>query len=445
MLSLLSALLITTGLSAGELQIDRTEAARYFSEAEHLSRQDGGALWGVPLYGPVLLVHRETREIVANRADPEGRLKREGEVWVGTLPDSESVANTATDWSGGRWTMLIWPLPEDQDRRASLMLHELFHRVQDDLGLPAANPDNAHLDEMAGRLWLRLELEALRAALESEGQEQARHIQSALIFRAHRHRLFGRAAAAEEAALERNEGLAEYTGTTLSGRDAEKARAALREKIDRVERLPTLVRSFAYTTGPIYGLLLDQRGSAWRRQITAEIGLGDLLARQRGVTLPEGLKQEAETRLAQYGGEAIREAEGKRERLRQERLAGYRKLLVDGPVLVIEMQGAQVQFDPRNLQPLGEHGTVYPKLRVSGTWGILTVTDAALLHPSWSQVTVPAGGIGSTAAAPVQGDGQIGSTVESEGWTLELAEGWKIVPGKRSGDFELRPLSAESE
>ncbi len=341
LLSLFSALLIATGLPADESRIDRDRAARYFKEAEQLSRQDGGALWGLPLYGPMLLVHRETREIVANQ----------------------------------------------------------------------------------------------RAALKSEGQDHAEHFRSALIFRATRHRLFD-GAAAEEAALERNEGLAEYTGVALAGRGAEQTLAHLGEKIDGVAELPSLVRSFAYTTGPIYGLLLDRQGSAWRRQITPEVGLGDLLARQLGLTLPEAPERQAEARLARYGGEAIRRAEDERERQRQARLAAYRRRLVDGPVLAIRLQSPKVQFNPNNLQPLGEHGTVYPTLRVADVWGVLDVTGGALLGPSWSRVTVPATGVDAEQAA---------GKLASDGWALELAAGWTIVPGQRPGDFELRPPAAESE
>ncbi len=112
----LFALLISTGLAAGELQMDRAAAAQYFQEAENLSERDGGVLWGIPLYGPMLLVHPETREIVANQGDPAGVLKQAGRIWTGILPDSENVANTAMDWGGCRWTMLLWPLPEKTDR-----------------------------------------------------------------------------------------------------------------------------------------------------------------------------------------------------------------------------------------------------------------------------------------------------------------------------------------
>jgi hypothetical protein len=292
-----TTLLIATSAPVADEPIDRASAVRYFQEAEQLSRKDGGALWGVTLYGPMMFVHPETREIVANQGDPEGILTRAGRVWTGTLPEGENVANTALDWGGCRWTMLIWPLSEDRERRANLMMHELFHRVQDDLGFPASNPGNAHLDEMAGRFWLLLELEALRSALASGGEDQASHIRSALVFRARRHRLF-EGAAAEEAALERNEGLAEYTGVTLCGRSDEETRKYLTTKIDEAATLPTLVRSFAYVTGPIYGILLDQQGAAWRKEITAENGMGDLLARERGITLPDDLEKEAEARLS---------------------------------------------------------------------------------------------------------------------------------------------------
>jgi hypothetical protein len=125
-----------------------------------------------------------------------------------------------------------------------------------------------------------------------------------------------------------------------------------------------------------------------------------------------------------------------RERQRQERLTALRRRLVDGPVLVIRLQAMHVQFDPRTLQPLGEHGTVYPTLRIADTWGVLTVDGAALLHSDWSAVSVPANGIEA---------GQVGGTVETEGWTLELADGWAIVPGTRPGDFALRSPTPENE
>jgi hypothetical protein len=88
-----------------------------------------------------------------------------------------------------------------------------------------------------------------------------------------------------------------------------------------------------------------------------------------------------------------------------------------------------VQFDPRNLQPLENAGTVYPNMRITDDWGILTATNGALMKSDWSAVIV---------AAP---DASEGSSLKGDGWTLELKSGWKIVPAARKGDFILAPGS----
>ena len=55
-------------------------------------------------------------------------------------------------------------LPTPRHRR-EFMLHELFHRIQPDLGLITLSGQNAHLDTVEGRVWLRLEWRALARAL----------------------------------------------------------------------------------------------------------------------------------------------------------------------------------------------------------------------------------------------------------------------------------------
>lgn len=128
------------------------------------------------------------------------------------LPEGVPAANTAVDWSGARWTMILWPLPDEPAERTRLLAHEMWHRVQNGLGLPASMPTNAHLDSEEGRIWLRLEWRALREALSGQGEPRRSAVADALLFRARRRSIFG-AAAAEERALELNEGLAEYTGS----------------------------------------------------------------------------------------------------------------------------------------------------------------------------------------------------------------------------------------
>ena len=63
--------------------IDLVKARQYFQEAQALCEKDGSKLWGVSLCSPMLLVDSQTRQLVASQADAEGKLTREGEVFVG--------------------------------------------------------------------------------------------------------------------------------------------------------------------------------------------------------------------------------------------------------------------------------------------------------------------------------------------------------------------------
>ncbi len=165
----------------------------------------------------MLFVDPATHDIVANNTDREGLLTKQGNVYVGRWPEGRPTANSANSWAGVKWTTIQWPLPVNKYTRARLMLHELFHRIQDQIGLPASNPTNNHLDSLEGRILLQLEWLALREAVTHQGTERRKAIDDALVFRFRRWELFPQAAE-EERALEMNEGLAEYTGVRLSGR-----------------------------------------------------------------------------------------------------------------------------------------------------------------------------------------------------------------------------------
>ena len=399
--------------------IDPDRALEYFKQAEELSERDGGRLWRMRLYGPMLFVDRGTRAIVANQADKEGRLRRSGEVFVGSLPLDRNMANTATEWAGVRWTMLIWPVPSDPQRRARLMMHELFHRVQDDLGLPLSNPENNHLDTRDGRTWLRLEWRALGRALSAAGRERIAAVEDALVFRALRRARFSDAAQ-QERALEFNEGLAEYTGVVLSGLSASHAAAALKEHENR----DTFVRSFAYASGPAYGILLDASDADWRRRLKPGDDLGGLLQAALKIKPPEISRAAAERRAKPYGGAEVIAAETKRDEDRQRRMDEYRKRFVESPILIVPLSSkVRYSFNPNGVEGFEDVGSVYRTLRVTDRWGILEVSKPALMirrDGKVAQVRVPAPADAS-ARAPT-----------GDGWTLQLSEGWELTrEGKR--------------
>jgi hypothetical protein len=403
--------------------IPLTEARERFAEAAELCAADHGATWGVSLCGPMMVVDRETRFVVANQADARGQLRAQGGVFVGSLPSDESIANTSFDWAGVHWAQLGWPLPADRAERAILMMHELLHRLADQLPLPRpGNIDNPHLDTADGRYYLQLEWRALASALRATTDDGGRAaIADALAFRAARRAAFPGSAATEDA-LELHEGLAEYTGVVV-GRPEPSGRieAALQDLGAHVAD-PSFVRSFAYATGPSYGLLLDRYAAGWRARIAHTGSLADALAAAVSVALPD-VAQAA----GAYGGPALRAAEDAREAKHAAQLAQYRRTLVDGPVATLRFRHKKIQFDPRSISPLGELGSVYRTLRVADEWGVLEVTSSALITADRTAVVVSAP---STTS---------GRTATGEGWHLELAAGWRLEPDDRAGDVRLAP------
>ena len=102
-----------------ESAIKLSLANHYFQEAKAASDRDGGKLWGVTLYGPMLFVDEATRSVAANEPDKNGILRKEANVFVGKLPDEINVANTAVNWAGVKWTMVIWTSLSEERRARS--------------------------------------------------------------------------------------------------------------------------------------------------------------------------------------------------------------------------------------------------------------------------------------------------------------------------------------
>jgi hypothetical protein len=421
----LVAAALASSAAAQEPAIDPDLARSYFAAAELLSAADSGRLWGIELYGPLLFVDRATRQVVANMPDTTGQLTEQDSVWVGTLPPEHNVANTAFDWAGQRWTMVVWPPSRSRYIRQRLLMHELFHRIQDELGLAGANPQNAHLATRDGRILTRLEWRALEEALVRTGAERAAAVEDALVFRAARYARFENAAA-EEQALELAEGLAEYTGLVLSGlprwvlADRAAVLLASRESQDR------LSRAFAYGSGPALGVLLDESGLEWRGWIMQGSDFATLLAEGYGVVPPSG--ENWEERAAAYDGVRLIAEETRRaERIAAE-LEGYRERFLRGPVVRLAPGASfRYSFNPNRAAPLDDVGTVYETARVTDEWGVLSVESGGVLmmreEGLITGVVVPAPP--DATEPPLAGDG----------WSLELAEGWRVMAGEEAGDW----------
>ena len=403
---------------------------------------DAGKLWGVR--ADTLAWLGVSGSYVYLTADPHraGYDNEGGGLWSGMLPVAISPANTATDWSGRRWAMVVLPLDTNVARAARMLVHEAMHVLQPSV-LPhpsysETGAGSALLDGPDGRAWMRLELRALAAALRTSGRARTRAITDALAFRAARYAIATLDERERERALDINEGLPEYSAWAIM----RSPRADLIASLDSAAaRVPSLVRAFPYYTGPAYGTLLDDytRG-AWRREVKM---LPDLqrvtvaairtpVAPMVALALSHRVLSDSEKREvnaiaqadgARYGAAAIVAEERARWEIRSQQLAQYRKLFIEGPTLRVRPSQLNITFDPRGQSSLGTEGTVMANLAWKDGSASLAAPKGALVTPGWDEVRVPLGQTTPTAGvltAPLE--------LKGDGWTLRLPAGWNVEP-----------------
>lgn len=391
-------------------QVDQQRAVTWFAEADSLCRRDDGRLWGVSLCGPMVIADRITQTRATSLPAPEG-----------PVPPLIGLVNAPVQWGGQRWAAYTWQnFPtDDQQARRRLLIHELFHRVQPQLGMYLIQPSNDHLDELEGRYWLILEWRALRGALEEDGAARLAAIGDALAFRSRRHALYPDMAAREHAD-EIREGLAEYTGTVIAAPTQAAAVADGIAQLERVESAPTFVRSFGYPSGTAYGLLLDMYDAGWTHRFRPTENLGTRLqAASRARPTPD-----VEAAALRYGGAALRAQEVQRDAAQKQRVAELRARFVDGPLLIVPRVSGGMLVTTGAI-PIPGVGTVYREYRLTAEWGTIAATNGLLDHTSDATLRV---------AGPWTVEG---STLRGDGWEVIVNDGWAARPDARSGDLRV--------
>jgi hypothetical protein len=389
-------------------QVDQQRAEAYFEEAATICQRDNGRLWGVSLCGPMVFADARTRTLATNQPRPAEE-------------QPLGFANAPIQWGGTRWAAYMWDFTTslgDSRARGMLMLHELFHRVQPDLGLITLSGQNAHLDTVEGRVWLQLEWRALARALGQSGEDRKRAVSDAAAFRLARRSQFANSAE-NERVEEIREGLAQYTGTVATAASHAEAGASALDQLAAAEQHETFLQQ-AYTTGVAYGILLDDASADWRRRVRSDSDLGEMLMAAMDVT-PVANAVEASAR---YGGAELRAAEQTRAEQRMARMRELRNRFVDGPVLVVPSGGGGT-FNAVGATPIPGAGTVYVlPYRQRGQWGTLDATNGVLVGDDGTR----------RLPGPVRIDG---ANVTGAGWTVTVATGWIVRSGPRSGDYQI--------
>jgi hypothetical protein len=402
-------------------QVDQQRAQEYFKEAKALCERDGGRLWGVSICAPMVIGDARTQTFATSQPPPDA-----------SRPKLIGILNGPIQWGDTMWAALSWDTIANWPARTrgEAFLHESFHILQlrhlvdaryepQKLGMNVPT-ENEHLDSVDGRYWLRLEWRALARALRESGESRALAVREALAFRQARHARFPDNVESERA-LDMNEGLASYTGTVLAAQSEADAIARGLELLAGAEDGESFVRTFAYTSGPAYGLLLDAASPGWPRKVRVSDDPAVMLMRALGVQPVADPAAAA----ARYGGAELRAAEERREQQRQARIAQLRRRFVDGPVLVMPGGGGGFS-DSHGAVVIPDVGTVYfGAYRMSGEWGTLEADKGVLIATDGRSRRLP---------APVRGDG---TTISGDGWTFKAAAGWVIRQGARQGDYEV--------
>lgn len=417
-------LLCSVGLVAQQQKEKLDTISGFFTNIQNATKKNTN-LWNKDIYGPILLVEPQTRQVYANQADTLGILRRRGNIYTGNLPENVNIANTSKNWGGKNWAMIMLPLPEKVEDRINLLAHELFHSAQPSLGFTLNNPSNDHLDKKDGRIYLRLEMEALKKAIQSSfNKELQKHLTSALIFRKYRHELYVGSDTTENQ-LELNEGLAEYTGAMMNGRNRTNVQDHLVHGINSFYNNPTFVRSFAYYTIPVYGYLLHEKEKDWQKKLTKEINLTNYFVEAFNLDLPGNLVKAAKKRLTLYDGKTIVQEEEARETRRKKLVSEYKIKFIEQPHFELKFEQMNITFDPRNIMPVEDKGTVYPNITVTDLWGILEVENGALMSPNWDKISL---------TIPIRIEGK---EITGDYWTLKLTENYRIKKDETTGNFTL--------
>jgi hypothetical protein len=406
---------------------DYALAKSYFSELDSLCSIDNGKLWGINLYGPTMLVIPESRTIIANQQDNEGKLSEQEAVFIGKLPKNINIANYSIDWSGEKWTMVMWNAISQNDpySRNKLLIHESWHRIQDKIGISPVMTSNLHLDELQGSILIKLELRALSKALVSENiPDKKAALKDASIIRKYRQKIFP---GNNENEFERHEGMPEYTGYKLCGLNENIIPKIIAKQLDLAENKDGFANSFAYLTGPAYGFLFDDLNIEWRKQIIdgkslTEIAENVVLADMPSDTLQ--FKALIEKTGSHYDYETLIKNETEKYEKQKKLTNIYKEKIINGNQLIIRNNNLKFTFNPQEkLIPI-DNGVVYKTMRLVGEWGVLEVKDGIYRSNDWQVFIV---------SAPKSSNSEI---MNEDDYELTLNKGWKIIEIKE-GKYTL--------
>lgn len=353
------------------------------TQVKELLNSDNGNLWGKHLYGPIIFLFPDSKLLVANENDESNSFSKLGDLYYCPMSTDLGIANTSATFRGKKWATIIWDDNIDELTRNEIVIHESWHRIQDELGINATTSNNTHLDTKEGRVLLKYEFVALSNALKDTAQLQT-HLGNALKIRKFRQSLFPNN---NEDLFERHEGLAEYTGKKLCTTDENSIKLipmlVAKSLEGSVSRFDGWSNSFAYHTGPAYGVILDKIMPDWRNEIknSTLIELAEKSLETEAFSVTEST---IDSLIGVYSMQNIETAETDFENRKSEENIAYTQQFENNAWLYIPNQNVNFTFNPNDeLITYNDEGVIYKTLTLSWDGGQIEANNAVLRTNDW--------------------------------------------------------------
>ncbi|TFH36341.1 MAG: hypothetical protein E4G95_05865 [Bacteroidia bacterium] len=389
------------------------KAAEYFTRVKQICDQDSGKLWGMNLYGPVMLVDAGSRRIFSNAQDEQGILKPRDGIFTGIYPGEDIINNFAVTFGNTLFAMVQLPVAEDPYRITTRSLHGLLHCFQVKKGVDTPDYNPSHLNETTARLWVKMEWKALEKAIRTSGESREQSIRDALVFRTTRREIYPDYIE-DEIRFENYEGLATFTYMILGNSDHDSYTVAMMEYLHRVYNW-SYAQSFGFINGALYSYLLKEDGFDFSTLESDSFDLGKIICERLNITLPEFCRDIAGSLGINYDIDIIREEEVIRTEKIRDGLHRKTAAFTDKSVVYLKLESPSFSFEPEDVEPVDTLGVLYKNLRVSDNWGKLTVSGVGcLVSPNLQFIRIPAKGFRNDR-----------NHISGEGWELILSSSWQ--------------------
>jgi hypothetical protein len=116
--------------------------------------------------------------------------------------------------------------------------------------------------------------------------------------------------------------------------------------------------------------------------------------------------------------------EEKREEKMKNMADKYKAVFLSDSPLKVELINKRISFNPANLIPMDDYGTIFPTLRLVDIWGIHTVDSGVLINSDRNEVIL---------SKPLLIND---SVISGNGWNIKLNDPWELV--KVSSEYTLK-------